>query len=43
MPQAKEIHEFLKARDRVDAYPLFKTVYEISWEGREVESLSSTL
>ena len=36
---AKEINSFLKSKNRVDAYPLFKAVYEIAYEGRDVESI----
>lgn len=30
---AKEVHEFLSARNMVDQFPLFKTVYRIIYEG----------
>lgn len=30
---------FLKARNRTEGYPLFETVYKISWEGMPVEDI----
>lgn len=40
---AKEINSFLKSKNRVDAYPLFKAVYEIAYEGRDVESIVTSV
>ncbi|WRT66172.1 glycerol-3-phosphate dehydrogenase (NAD(+)) [Kwoniella shivajii] len=40
---AKDIHIFLKSRNRIDAYPLFDKVYQISWEGLPVEKLTEGL
>ncbi|KAI9639588.1 NAD-dependent glycerol-3-phosphate dehydrogenase C-terminus-domain-containing protein [Dioszegia hungarica] len=40
---AKEINTFLKARNRVDAYPLFTNVYRICWEGKPAEELTDGL
>ncbi|GFZ44183.1 glycerol-3-phosphate dehydrogenase (NAD+) [Saitozyma sp. JCM 24511] len=37
---AKEVHNFLKARNRVDAYPLFNNVYKVCWENYPVEKLT---
>ena len=41
--QAKEVHLFLKARGRTEGYPLFEKVYNICWEGLEVEKLTEGL
>ena len=41
--QAKEIHEFLVAKDRVGAYPLFDAVYHISWENADVTMITAKL
>ena len=41
--QAKEIHLFLKARNRVEGYPLFDKIYQICWEGTPVEKLTEGL
>jgi len=40
---AKDVHIFLKARDRLGAYPLFDKVYHISWKGLAVEKLTDGL
>ncbi|CAO1621861.1 unnamed protein product [Sympodiomycopsis kandeliae] len=40
---AKEVHDFLKARGKVDEYPLFKSVYSIAYEGQGVKGLTSKL
>ncbi|WVQ82422.1 glycerol-3-phosphate dehydrogenase (NAD(+)) [Cryptococcus sp. DSM 104549] len=40
---AKEVHIFLKERDRLGAYPLFDKVYHISWDGVPVEQLTDGL
>ncbi|OCF36916.1 glycerol-3-phosphate dehydrogenase (NAD(+)) [Kwoniella heveanensis CBS 569] len=40
---AKDVHVFLKARDRLGAYPLFDKVYHISWEGLPVAKLTEGL
>jgi len=40
---AKEIHEFLEAKGRVDAYPLFDAVYRISWENADVTKITAKL
>ena len=40
---AVEIHNFLKARGRQDAYPLFRVVYAIVKEGYPVEKLTHGL
>jgi len=42
-PQAKEVHIFLKERDRLGAYPLFDKVYNICWEGQAVENFTDDL
>lgn len=41
--QAKEIHEFLVAKGRVEAYPLFDAVYQISWEKADVTKITAKL
>lgn len=41
--QAKEVHTFLEARNRVDGYPLFNKVYQICWEDVPVEKLTEGL
>jgi hypothetical protein len=41
--QAKEIYNFLEARGRVEAYPLFTNVYRICWEGKPAEELTDGL
>ncbi|KAK8864241.1 glycerol-3-phosphate dehydrogenase (NAD(+)) [Kwoniella newhampshirensis] len=40
---AKDIHIFLKEKDRLGAYPLFDKVYQISWEDLPVEKLTEGL
>ncbi len=40
---AREVHEFLKARDKVDDYPLFRAVYSIAYEGVKPRDLTSKL
>ncbi|WWC61698.1 glycerol-3-phosphate dehydrogenase (NAD(+)) [Kwoniella dejecticola CBS 10117] len=40
---AKDVHIFLKAREKLGAYPLFDKVYQISWEGLPVEKLTEGL
>ncbi|SPO38941.1 probable glycerol-3-phosphate dehydrogenase (NAD) [Pseudozyma flocculosa] len=40
---AREVHEFLKARGKVDEYPLFRAVYSIAYEGFDVQDLTSKL
>ncbi|CAO1624523.1 unnamed protein product [Parajaminaea phylloscopi] len=40
---AREVHEFLKTRGRVDDYPLFKSVFSIAYEGQGVTGLTSQL
>uniref|UniRef100_E1XUQ4 Glycerol-3-phosphate dehydrogenase [NAD(+)] n=1 Tax=Wallemia ichthyophaga TaxID=245174 RepID=E1XUQ4_WALIC len=40
---AKEIHEFLSHKGKVDNYPLFKTVYEIAFENKPAKELTSRL
>lgn len=40
---AREVHEFLKARGKVDEYPLFKSVYGIAYEGSGVSGLTEKL
>jgi glycerol-3-phosphate dehydrogenase (NAD+) len=40
---AKEIHMFLRARNRIGAYPLFDRVYHICWEGMPVDTLTDGL
>ncbi|KAL7416226.1 NAD-dependent glycerol-3-phosphate dehydrogenase N-terminus-domain-containing protein [Mrakia frigida] len=40
---AREIHVFLKSRNRVEAYPLFQTVHEICWKGLEPKMITSRL
>lgn len=40
---AKDVHMFLKARNRIGAYPLFDKVYHICWEGMDVNTLTDGL
>lgn len=40
---AKEVHNFLQARGKVDDYPLFKAVYSIAFEGGIAKELTSKL
>ncbi|KDE04892.1 glycerol-3-phosphate dehydrogenase [NAD+] 1 [Microbotryum lychnidis-dioicae p1A1 Lamole] len=40
---AKEVHEFLKARGRIDSYPLFHAVYNIAYEGLPPAKLTAHL
>ena len=40
---AREVHELLKARGKVDDYPLFKAVYSIAYEGIDAHDLTSRL
>ena len=40
---AKEVHEFLKVKGRVDGYPLFRTIYNIAFEGLPPAQLSADL
>lgn len=40
---AREVHDFLKARGKVDEYPLFKSVFSIAYEGQGVKGLTSKL
>ncbi|WWD17462.1 glycerol-3-phosphate dehydrogenase (NAD(+)) [Kwoniella shandongensis] len=40
---AKDVHVFLKERDRIGAYPLFDKVYQISWEDLPVAKLTEGL
>ena len=40
---AKEVHEFLKAKGRVDGYPLFRTIYNIAFEGLPPAQLCADL
>lgn len=40
---AREIHHFLKARGKVDDYPLFRAVYSIAYEGEKVGDLTAKL
>lgn len=32
---AKEVHEFLSCRNKIDDYPLFRYVYEAVFEGAD--------
>jgi glycerol-3-phosphate dehydrogenase (NAD+) len=41
--QAKDVHIFLKERNRLGAYPLFDRVYHICWDGHPVEKLTEGL
>lgn len=34
------MHEFLKARNRIEGYPLFEKVHQIAWEGLPAEQLT---
>lgn len=43
LPQAKDVHNFLNAKNRSRAYPLFDKVYQIAWEGVPVEKLTEGL
>ncbi|GAA6007787.1 hypothetical protein JCM10207_004874 [Rhodosporidiobolus poonsookiae] len=38
---ARELHEFLKARNRVEAYPLFAFVYRVAYEGIKPDTITS--
>ncbi|TXT07174.1 hypothetical protein VHUM_03344 [Vanrija humicola] len=40
---AKDCHIFLKARNRLGAYPLFDKVYHICWEGQDPATLTVDL
>lgn len=40
---AKDVHIFLRARNRIGAYPLFDKVYHICWEGMPVDTLTDGL
>lgn len=40
---AREVHNFLEARGKVDDYPLFKAVYNIAFEGGIANQLASKL
>lgn len=40
---AREVHEFLKARGKVEEYPLFRSVFSIAYEGEGVKGLTSKL
>ncbi|KAL0573215.1 hypothetical protein V5O48_008735 [Marasmius crinis-equi] len=40
---AKEVFDFLKARNRLDGYPLFEKVYRISFEGLDPRKLFEDL
>ncbi|GHJ86671.1 hypothetical protein NliqN6_3073 [Naganishia liquefaciens] len=40
---AEDVHNFLKARNRQDGYPLFEAIYECSWEGRDVKTIPKSL
>lgn len=39
----KDVFTFLKARDQIDRYPLFRTIYDISFNGLEPERLTERL
>ncbi|EKC99790.1 hypothetical protein A1Q2_05869 [Trichosporon asahii var. asahii CBS 8904] len=40
---AKDVHMFLKARNKLGAYPLFDKVYHISWDGMDPTTLTDGL
>ncbi|SHO79582.1 Similar to S.cerevisiae protein GPD1 (NAD-dependent glycerol-3-phosphate dehydrogenase) [Malassezia sympodialis ATCC 42132] len=40
---AKDVYEFLKARGKVDEYPLLRTIYEICFEGVDPSQLTERL
>ncbi|WFD40819.1 glycerol-3-phosphate dehydrogenase (NAD(+)) [Malassezia japonica] len=40
---AREVYQYLSSRNRVDAYPLFRTIYKISFEGMPPAQLTSDL
>ena len=40
---AREVCQFLKARKRLDGYPLFRTIYRIAYEGMEPSQLTVDL
>ncbi|KEI37033.1 uncharacterized protein L969DRAFT_53846 [Mixia osmundae IAM 14324] len=40
---AREVHNFLQARGRVDEYPLFRTVYEIAYKSLEPSKITAKL
>lgn len=40
---AKDVYEFLQSRGKVDEYPLFKTIYQISFEGLDPAQLTERL
>ncbi|KAK4684775.1 glycerol-3-phosphate dehydrogenase (NAD+), partial [Tremellales sp. Uapishka_1] len=40
---AKEVHVFLKARNRVEGYPFFEKIYQVCWEGFPVEKFTEGL
>ncbi|KAJ9110748.1 hypothetical protein QFC20_002789 [Naganishia adeliensis] len=40
---AQDIHKFLKAKNRVEGYPLFEAVYQCAFEGRDVTTVTKSL
>ncbi|KDN50866.1 NAD-dependent glycerol-3-phosphate dehydrogenase [Tilletiaria anomala UBC 951] len=40
---AREVHAFLKARGKVDDYPLFRAVYSIAYDGVKPQDLTNKL
>jgi glycerol-3-phosphate dehydrogenase (NAD+) len=38
-----DVHNFLKARNRLGAYPLFDKVYHICWDGLAADTLTDGL
>ena len=38
---AKEVHHVLKMKGKLDEFPLFVTIYEISFEGKPVDQLAA--
>ncbi|KAJ9102627.1 hypothetical protein QFC19_004736 [Naganishia cerealis] len=41
--KAKDVHGFLKAKNRVEGYPLFAAVYECAFKGRDIKTITKHL
>ncbi|KAI5452315.1 glycerol-3-phosphate dehydrogenase [Naganishia albida] len=40
---AQDVNKFLKAKNRVEGYPLFEAVYQCAFEGRDVKTITRSL
>ncbi|ORX36836.1 NAD-dependent glycerol-3-phosphate dehydrogenase N-terminus-domain-containing protein [Kockovaella imperatae] len=40
---AKDVHNFLHSRNRIEGYPLFETIYQICWHDTPVDKLTARL